>query len=56
VWYKTLSDFLKSIGFAPLDADSSVFRHENGTIMAIYVDELLIAGPNKKHIKEIKEK
>ncbi len=55
VWYNTLAAFLKELGFAPIGADYSVFT--NGTtIIAIYVDDILLAGPNKKEIQGIKDK
>jgi hypothetical protein len=54
VWYNTLATFLSSLGFQPLDADSSVFCH-NGVIIAIYVNDLLIAGAFKPDINKIKD-
>jgi hypothetical protein len=53
VWYNTLATFLASLDFKPLDADSSVFCRD-GTIIAIYVDDLLIAGASKSAIDQIK--
>lgn len=55
VWYNTLATFLSELGFHPLDADSSVFCRE-GTIIAIYVDDLLIAGESKSDIQDLKDK
>ena len=53
IWYETLTEFLKSLGFEALNADLSVFtRH--GMIIAIYVDDLLIAGPSRNDIIEVK--
>jgi hypothetical protein len=54
VWYNTLATFLSSLGFQPLDADSSVFCRD-GVIIAIYVDDLLIAGAFKLDINKIKD-
>ena len=53
VWYNTLATFLAKQGYHPLDADSSVFCREN-TIIAIYVDDLLVAGSSMAEIKTIK--
>ena len=53
VWSNTLGKFLKQHGFLPLNADQSVFCNGK-TIIAIYVDDLLITGPNKQTNKEIK--
>jgi hypothetical protein len=54
VWYNTLATFLSSLGFQPLDADSSVFCRD-GVIIAIYVDDLLLAGASKPDIDKIKD-
>jgi hypothetical protein len=53
VWYNTLANFLATLGFQPLDADASVFV-KDGTIVAIYVDDLLIAGASKPNIADLK--
>ena len=53
VWYNTLATFLASLDFKPLDADSFVFCR-NSTIIAIYVDDLLIAGASKPDIDRLK--
>lgn len=53
IWYKTLSSFLQTAGLKPLDADMSVFQGK-GMIVAVYVDDILIAGPDKKCIDELK--
>jgi Reverse transcriptase (RNA-dependent DNA polymerase) len=54
VWYNTLATFLSSLGFKALDADSSVFCRD-GTIIAIYVDDLLIAGASMPDINKVKD-
>lgn len=54
VWYKTLSTFLCKAGFTPLDADHSVFVKDS-TYIAVYVDDLLLVGPNKADIQRIKD-
>ena len=55
VWYNTLAAFLKELGFEPIAANYSVFG--NGTtIITIYIDDILLAGPNKQEIQRIKDK
>jgi len=54
IWYKTLSDFLKSQGFHPLLADYSVFI-KGDIIIAAYVDDLLILGSKKDEIQTVKD-
>ena len=53
VWYNTLSDHLASFGFTSIDADSSVFSRGT-TFIAVYVDDLLIIGPDAAEINAIK--
>lgn len=53
VWYNTLATFLASLDFKPLDANSSVFCRDS-TIIAIYIDDFLIAGASKPDINRIK--
>ena len=53
MWYYTLSDFLIELGFQPLTSNNSVFI-KNDMFIAVYVDDLLIFGPNIKDIQQIK--
>ena len=53
IWYKTLSDFLVSKGFKAVDADNSVFQRGT-TYIAVYVDDLLLIGPESTILHEIK--
>lgn len=55
VWYDTLTAFLSDLGFKPLSADLSVFVRDH-VFIAVYVDDLLIFGPMKKEIQEIKDR
>ena len=55
MWYNTLATYLKELGFEPITADYSVFT-SGITIIAIYVDDILLAGPNKKEIQVIKNR
>ena len=54
IWYNTLATFLKELELEPLDSDMSVF-HGNGLIVAVYVDDLLIAGPDMTEIDKLKK-
>ena len=56
VWYNTLATFLKGLGYRALVEDYSVFIHDdNRVIVAIYVDDILIAGPNRSMINQLKK-
>jgi reverse transcriptase-like protein len=54
IWYQTLSSFLRGLGFEPLAVDMGVF-HKGNYFIAVYVDDLLIIGPDKKEIQIIKD-
>jgi hypothetical protein len=54
VWYQTLSIFLKSKGYNPIDADHSVFTKDGKTFVAVYVDDLLLCGPDMEIINMLK--
>jgi hypothetical protein len=53
VWYKTFSEFLASKGFKAIDADNSIFQCGT-TYIAVYVDDLLLIGPDSIVLHEIK--
>lgn len=54
IWYNTLAEFLEAIRYYPLDSDLSVFVKGN-TFIAVYVDDLLIFGPDKAAIAALKK-
>ncbi|KAH7471965.1 hypothetical protein FOMA001_g13268 [Fusarium oxysporum f. sp. matthiolae] len=54
VWYETLSTFLETLGFKPLSSDMVVFV-KGHMFIAVYVDDLLIAGPSKDEIVAVKQ-
>jgi hypothetical protein len=53
-WYATPKVYLIFIGYQRVEIDHSVFTHENGIIIAIYVDDLLILGPDIFDIQALK--
>ena len=57
VWYGVIRDFLKSLGFEPINSDASVFVSKDKKMyIAVYVDDLLILGPDLGLMSEIKKK
>ena len=56
LWNKKLTDFLKKIGFKGINADPSIFVNDRGLMVAVYVDDILIAGKNEKEIENVKSK
>ena len=55
IWFLTLSNFLQTLNFEALASDESVLiNHKSKILVASYVDDLLIAGPSKDKIKELK--
>ena len=59
MWYLLLEEFLRSIEFTPLPSDPSVLTNGKVIIgritLAVYVDDLLIAGKDKTDILHVKE-
>jgi hypothetical protein len=53
IWYQTLTNFLRNLGFEPINADFGIFVR-SGVYIAVYVDDLLIIGPSIAEIKKIK--
>jgi hypothetical protein len=54
VWYNTLTDYLKTLGFTPLIADNCIFYDGKETYITVFVDNLLIIKPSKPNIDTIK--
>jgi hypothetical protein len=54
-WYKTIAGFFKGIGFHPTHADPAIFCNSDKIVIAIYVDDLLIFGPNIVKINQLKK-
>ncbi len=60
-WYKTLASFFTALNYRPrptfkdIDADHPVFTNRQVTII-VYVDDLLLLGPDMDDIQELKKK
>ena len=57
-WYADIDDYLKANHFVKTQADSCIYtrRSDRGvTIIALYVDDLIIAGSNDAVINEVKK-
>ena len=55
VWYLTLYVALLKLNFKRTSSDHSLFVHSNGIIIAVFVDDLFIAGPSITDIKDLKK-
>ena len=53
IWSKTLEEYLATLNFKPTTSDPSIFCRGD-YFLAVYVDDLLIAGPNLQEIQSIK--
>lgn len=53
IWYHTLATYLGTLGFQPLSSDLGVFSKQN-IYIAIYVDDLLLAGPSLEEVDILK--
>ncbi|CAK9826054.1 Retrovirus-related Pol polyprotein from transposon TNT 1-94 [Anthophora retusa] len=57
-WYKTLDKELRNFGAEPTNADPCIYRIERGeesTIIAIYVDDILIAAQKPDDINRVRD-
>lgn len=55
VWFQTLSDFLASLGYKAIASDNGIFALNGETFIAIYVDDLLLVGPDMTKINSLKK-
>lgn len=57
-WYKKLDNKLKEIGIKPINADQCIYtsNEEEPLLVAIYVDDIIIACKNLKKIENFKKK
>lgn len=51
-WYKTLSDFLLSVGFKRSEVDPCVYLKKS-TILFVYVDDMIIAGETDTEVEQV---
>ena len=54
IWYKTLAKFLHELSFRSLNADHGLFAKKD-IYIAIYIDNLLICGAERKDINNVKK-
>ncbi|KJZ70698.1 hypothetical protein HIM_09922 [Hirsutella minnesotensis 3608] len=54
IWFQTISKFLETLGYRPIAADVSVFVRGK-SIIAIYVDDLLLTGACPREVQRIKD-
>jgi hypothetical protein len=54
-WYKTIATLLLRMGFGACQADCSVFVHENGLIIIVYVDDIILFGKDKQLVAHAKQ-
>ncbi|KAE8702578.1 Cyclin-L1-1 [Hibiscus syriacus] len=57
-WYKRFDSFIMCLGYNRLNADPCTYFKRFGdndfVILMLYVDDMLVVGPNKDHIEELK--
>jgi hypothetical protein len=53
LWYREFEKFIRNLGFTPLFADACLFRHSNGCIIIIYVDDVLAMALIKAIIESV---
>ena len=55
LWYEELSRFLNTIGFLQLEADPCVFRHEDGSLILAYVDDIVFITQTCQRMNDVKK-
>jgi len=57
LWYNTLMEYLKIIGFKPINEDPYIFQHYEyqDAYLCLYVDNIIIAAATILVIKALKE-
>ena len=57
-WYKRFDSFISSLGYYRLSSDHCTYYKRSGDsdfiILLLYVDDMLVVGPNKDQIQELK--
>ncbi|KAK9137192.1 hypothetical protein Sjap_007786 [Stephania japonica] len=57
-WYKRFDSFIMSLGYNGLNADPCAYCKRFGNndfiVLLLYVDDMLVSGPNKDRIQELK--
>ncbi|KAK9200365.1 hypothetical protein WN944_015562 [Citrus x changshan-huyou] len=57
-WYKRFDSFIMSLGYNKLSSDHCAyykrFEDNDFIILLLYVDDMLVAGPNKDQVQELK--
>ncbi|KAH9681067.1 Integrase catalytic domain-containing protein [Citrus sinensis] len=57
-WYKRFDSFIMSLGYNRLSSDHCAyykrFEDNDFIILLLYVDDMLVAGPNKDRVQELK--
>ena len=56
LWHQKITNFLMKIGFRPTTADLSMFINNQGLIIVLYMDNVVIFRHKEKEISEVKKK
>ena len=56
LWHQKISQFLMKIGFKPTTADPSIFINNQGLIITLYMDNIIIFGKEEGKINTVKKK
>ena len=60
-WYKRFDSFIISLGYNRLSSDHYIYfrrfdEDSDFIILLLYIDDILVAGPNKDQVQELKAK
>ena len=56
-WNKVLTEFMKSVGFEQISADPCIYVRDTYalSIIAVYVDDLIIAAKTEEEMRQVKQ-
>jgi hypothetical protein len=55
-WNQVINAFLLKLGFIASPNETGFYSHPSGTIIALWVDDIFITGPDDEHIKDVLDK
>lgn len=54
-WFSRFTTAIHAAGFSTSSYDSALFTHPSGTLLLLYVDDILITGDDSEHIMQVKQ-
>lgn len=52
-WFETATEELTALGFTPLFTETCIFRRDDGVLLILYVDDMIVAAATKKQVEAV---